>query len=151
MEAALIIDDRNALAVFASNFLHELQTHEAEATVVALHGDLGAGKTAFVQEIGQVLGIQEVITSPTFTIMRQYDVDSERFDSLIHIDAYRLESEAELGPLKIVHLFAQPRTLICIEWAERLSSVLPIQTVHLSLSINKDQSRTATIGQNGRA
>ena len=150
MESTQIIKNIDELADFAKVFLSELQVNQVQATVVALHGDLGAGKTAFVQEIGKVLGVQETITSPTFTIMRQYDVESEKFDSLVHIDAYRLESENEIGPLKIAELLTKPRTLICIEWAERLISILEEQTIHLSLTINEDESRTVKIGQNSR-
>ena len=151
MESAQIIKNIDELADFAKVFLSELQANQAQATVIALHGDLGAGKTAFVQEIGKILGVPETITSPTFTIMRQYDVESEKFDSLVHIDAYRLESENEIGPLKIAELLTKPRTLICIEWAERLISILEEQTIHLSFTINEDESRTVKIGQNSRA
>ncbi len=149
METARTITDLESLASFAKEVLENISSSESEATVVALHGDLGAGKTALVQQFGNVLGIQEPITSPTFTIMKQYDVTDAVFDSLVHIDAYRLESEIELGPLKIVELFKQPNTLICIEWAERLGSTLPQNTVHIALSINDDHSRTAniTLGQ----
>ena len=150
MESAQIIKNIDELADFAKVFLSELQANQAQATVIALHGDLGAGKTAFVQEIGKILGVPETITSPTFTIMRQYDVESEKFDSLVHIDAYRLESPNEIGPLKIAELLTKPRTLICIEWAERLISILEEQTIHLSLTINEDDSRTVKIGQNSR-
>ncbi len=150
MERAETIKNIEELANFANVFLNELQANETQSTIVALHGDLGAGKTAFVQEIGKILGVQETITSPTFTIMRQYDVGSEKFDSLVHIDAYRLESENEIGPLKIAELLTKPRTLICIEWAERLGSVLGEQTIHLAFTINEDESRTVKIGQNGR-
>jgi tRNA threonylcarbamoyladenosine biosynthesis protein TsaE len=151
MERTYVIKNIDELANFAKTFLGEIQVRESQATVVALHGDLGAGKTAFVQEIGKVLGVQEAITSPTFTIMRQYDVESENFDSLAHIDAYRLESPSEIGPLKIAELLTKPRILICIEWAERLASVLEEQTIHLAIAINEDESRTIKIGQNSRA
>ena len=151
MESAETIKNIEELAKFAKTFLGELQVNETRATVVALHGDLGAGKTAFVKEIGKIFGVQEAITSPTFTIMRQYDTESENFDSLVHIDAYRLESENEIGPLKIAEFITKSRTLICIEWAERLAPILEEQTVHLSFTINEDESRTIKIGQNSRA
>ncbi len=151
MKSVETIKNIEELEEFAKVFLNELQVNETQATIVALHGDLGAGKTAFVQEIGKILGIQETITSPTFTIMRQYDVESEKFDSLVHIDAYRLESENEIGPLKIAEMLTKPRTLICIEWAERLVSILEEQTTYLSFTINEDESRTVKIGQNSRS
>jgi tRNA threonylcarbamoyladenosine biosynthesis protein TsaE len=117
--------------------LHELLPQlpaGEQATVLALHGDLGAGKTTFVQTLARQLGVQEVVTSPTFVLMKQYET-SEQFKQLIHIDAYRLEEPAELERLGLPELLALPNTLICIEWAERVAELLPAATTHLSLTL----------------
>lgn len=94
------------------------------ATLVTLSGDLGAGKTTLVQTLGQILGVTETITSPTFVVMKQYPITHEQFDTLVHIDAYRFETEAEAGPLNLAALFTTPRTLICLEWPERLPTLV---------------------------
>ena len=66
--------------------------NKSGASILALYGDLGAGKTTFTQTLGEILGIKEDITSPTFVIMKRYQTANESFRSLIHIDAYRLNS-----------------------------------------------------------
>ncbi len=113
-----------------------------KAVVLALHGDLGAGKTTFVQELGRQLGITESITSPTFTIMKQYELESAPFVTLIHIDAYRIKDTSEMAPLHFSSILSAPETLVCIEWAEHVSSLLPVETIHLHF--------TSTLGKEGR-
>ena len=116
------------------------------ATVVALHGDLGAGKTTFVQTIARTLGITETVTSPTFVVMKQYETEHADFTTLVHIDAYRIETGDEMRPLGFTQLLAEPHTLICIEWAERIENLLPDTTVHITLELNADGTRTFTYG-----
>ena len=96
-----------------------------KATVVALQGELGSGKTAFAKALGKMMGIDEHIVSPTFVIMKSYEIDWKGFKKLIHIDAYRLESESELLSLGWNKLVANPEHLILIEWPERVESILP--------------------------
>lgn len=95
------------------------------ATVIALQGDLGAGKTYFVQNFGKILGVREHITSPTFVIMNIYKVDWQGFKKLIHIDAYRLEKEEELLNLGWNELIADGANIIFIEWPERVENLIP--------------------------
>ncbi|HMA79220.1 MAG TPA: tRNA (adenosine(37)-N6)-threonylcarbamoyltransferase complex ATPase subunit type 1 TsaE [Candidatus Paceibacterota bacterium] len=108
------------------------------ATVLALHGDLGAGKTTFVQALAHALGVGEPVTSPTFVIRKDYTL-SGAWDLLVHIDAYRLDEPTELERLGFSELLSLPRTLICIEWAERVADILPPTTNHLSFTILSDQ------------
>jgi len=104
------------------------------AVVVALHGDLGAGKTTFVQHVAKSYSVCEIVTSPTFVVMKQYELEDQAFDQLIHIDAYRLDSDVELSVLGFAELLATPRTLICVEWAEKVSNLLPADAIHLSFT-----------------
>lgn len=115
------------------------------ATVIALHGDLGAGKTTFVQTLGKALGVSEHITSPTFTIMKGYETTDADFDHLIHMDAYRLEDISELAPLRFSEILATPKTLFCIEWAERIKDALPSRVINLWLSTVDENTRSAHI------
>ena len=104
-----------------------------KATVVGLQGELGAGKTHFVKALGQMMGIEDHIISPTFVIMKMYDINPStssgqawhRFRKLIHIDAYRLESESELLNLGWEKLVEDPLNLILIEWPERVEGLIP--------------------------
>lgn len=115
------------------------------ATVLALSGDLGAGKTTLVQSIARTLGVTGTVTSPTFVVMKQYETINSTFAELIHIDAYRIESIDELRPLGFATLLAQPNTLICIEWAERIAAALPAAVVAATLTLLPGGERTITI------
>ena len=88
-------------------------------TFVALHGDLGAGKTVLVRGIASALGIREV-TSPTFTIVQEYDTTPR----LLHFDAYRLSDEDELYAIGFDDYLRQDAILI-MEWAELVSNAVP--------------------------
>ena len=130
------ITDVTELAPVVDEVLVKLQCQDGGvATVLALHGDLGAGKTTFTQTVAKTLGVQETVTSPTFVIMKGYETTSERFEQLVHIDAYRIEEEDEMRPLHFKELLGQPNTLICIEWAEKITNLLPDTTQHLTFSI----------------
>lgn len=96
-----------------------------ESCVVALQGDLGAGKTAFAQEVGKILGVEENMHSPTFVIEKIYAIDWKGFTKLIHVDAYRLEKESELLHLGWQELVKEPENLVLIEWPENVSGIIP--------------------------
>jgi tRNA threonylcarbamoyladenosine biosynthesis protein TsaE len=103
------------------------------AVVIGLGGDLGAGKTTFVQQLAEILGVTEIVTSPTFVLMKSYETTDSVFQNLVHIDAYRIEDDSEMGPLDFATRITKPNTLICIEWAERISTFLPPRTIKLDL------------------
>lgn len=114
-------------------------------SVIALHGDLGAGKTTLVQELGRQLGISEQITSPTFVIMKLYPTTHEVISELVHMDAYRIETEDELRPLRFEEVLAAPNTLVCIEWAENIKNSLPTNTLHVTLVVADETNRTVQV------
>lgn len=104
-----------------------------KAVIMALSGDLGAGKTTFTQFLASILGVEEAITSPTFVIQKSYQTKHtvspqalhRVFHRLIHIDAYRLEKSEELLKLGFASLLGDPQNLIVIEWPERVEDILP--------------------------
>lgn len=104
-------------------------------SVIALHGDLGAGKTTFVRGLARTWGISEAVTSPTFNLYTIYKGERQ----LIHLDAYRLESGSDLDALMIED-FLQSPWCFAVEWPERIPDALPEDALHLELSINEDQS-----------
>ncbi len=143
----LEITDEKELSLLASKLLEILAEKKPEesAAVLALHGDLGAGKTSFVKALALVLGITEVVTSPTFVIMKLYQAEeTEVFAKLAHIDAYRIEDIDEMRVLRFEEVLAEKDTIICIEWAEKIKELLPAHTVHMNIEIN-DESRVITI------
>lgn len=113
--------------------------------VITLKGDLGAGKTAFTKKLGEFLGIEEVITSPTFNIMRIYEVADNEFTSLVHIDAYRIENLSEAGPLKLESFIGMSDTIVCIEWPEMIADLIPEKSINLSISIEDNEERHVTV------
>ena len=107
----------------------ELRPLPKGAAVVALVGELGAGKTTFVQGFAQALGVKERVLSPTFVLMKIYPLTRRRFRHLVHIDCYRLGSPADLLRLGFGELLKDRDLLILIEWADRIEKVLPAHAV----------------------
>ena len=112
------------------------------AVVVALEGDLGAGKTTLTQEIARVLFIKERVISPTFIIMKKYEAIDEKFKYLIHIDAYRLEKSEELFKLGFQKLLEDKDNLIIIEWPENVPDCIPKNAIKIKLSHEIDNSHS---------
>ncbi len=112
--------------------------------VVVLSGDLGAGKTTFVQALARQLGVKETVQSPTFTIMKRYETVDGDFTTLIHMDAYRIEELSELGPLGLPAAFTTPGAIFCIEWGERIATVLPKKTITMAINHEQDDVRIVT-------
>lgn len=142
------------LETYAKGVLESLSglPHEG-AVVLALAGDLGAGKTAFVKAVAKELGITEHITSPTFVIMKMYDLLVEGnkatrqqfgFKTLVHIDAYRLESAHELEVLGWKELCADPDALIAIEWPEKVPGAIPQNAHHFVFEHIDETTRKIT-------
>ncbi len=125
--------------------LKEYPNHDKRAQCLILSGDLGAGKTTFTQNLADSLGVKEVVQSPTFTIMKFYQTLDPVFTSLIHMDAYRIEDKSELFPLGFFELLNKPKTLICVEWGERIIDSLPKDTIILSINHQQSDIRLVTI------
>ena len=115
-------------ARIASFLLERVKINPAGATILGLQGELGAGKTTLVQAMAKQLGVKDTVVSPTFVIAKYYQTIDTRFGTLVHIDAYRIESPDELGPLNFDVLLSTPNTLIIIEWPERIRGALPSHT-----------------------
>ena len=92
------------------------------AALIGLSGHLGAGKTAFVKAVAKELGIQEEITSPTFVIMKLYEIKLKAvpWKKLVHIDAYRLERAEDLEALRFEEIIADKNNLVIVEWPEQV-------------------------------
>lgn len=112
----------NAVAVkFAKENLQSSSIRK-NALIVALSGDLGAGKTHFVKIVAKEFGFKKVISSPTFVIMKKYKLKDK---NLIHIDAYRLKNEKDILNLGFKELLDNSENIIFIEWAENVIKALP--------------------------
>lgn len=89
-----------------------------KATTLFLEGQLGAGKTTLTQEIGRLLEITKPLTSPTYTIMNEYEVKHPQFKKLIHMDLYRIETLWELQEYQLEEDLLDPHTMFIIEWSK---------------------------------
>lgn len=118
-------DTQKIAREWLSNLPGQTNKEQKEATLIGLSGHLGAGKTAFVKAVAKELGVKEEVTSPTFVIMKVYDVRHRTnladWERLVHIDAYRLEKPEEFDILKIDELMANPANLIMVEWPEQVA------------------------------
>lgn len=137
-----------------------LENNGKGALNIALNGELGAGKTTFVQGFVLGFGIKEEITSPTFLIMKKIELHKHKlqtirqladykpwpgrlqtnFKSLYHLDCYRLKNEKDLIDLDIKEIFANPENIVLIEWAEKIKKILPKETIKINFKyINKKE------------
>jgi len=127
---------------FAKNFLEKLEVNKKGATLVELRGNLGAGKTSFTQCIAKELGIKDDITSPTFVILKKYEISgNENFNFLVHVDAYRLSGPEELSVLGWDRFLGDEKNLIFVEWPGIVGDILPKNTTTVSFSVESEESR----------
>lgn len=89
-------------------------------TFLALFGELGSGKTTFMQGFANGLGVKERIISPTFILIRQHRIKSKNF---YHVDLYRVQKESEVGQLGLEEIFNDSKSIVAIEWAEKLKKI----------------------------
>ena len=115
------------------------------ALVLSLSGDLGAGKTTFLQGFAKGLGIKEKILSPTFILMKRFGVKSGIFKNFYHIDCYRLKDEEDLEALNFREMVENPENIIAIEWPERIKKVLPKEVISIVFKHFKDNKRNIKI------
>ncbi|HEV3244750.1 MAG TPA: tRNA (adenosine(37)-N6)-threonylcarbamoyltransferase complex ATPase subunit type 1 TsaE [Candidatus Paceibacterota bacterium] len=132
------------LQSLASDLARRTVPSNDAATGVTLSGALGAGKTTFAQAFAKALGVEEDVTSPTFVIERIYRLNGQRFDRLIHIDAYRLSGAHELEALGWRELAADPRNLILVEWPEKVTELIPEEAIRVRFDI-AGEKRTISI------
>jgi tRNA threonylcarbamoyladenosine biosynthesis protein TsaE len=110
------------------------------AATLALHGDLGVGKTTFVQGLAHGLGVTGAVTSPTFNV---FTLHRGRVN-LLHLDAYRLESAREVEDL-LLEDFMDPPWCLAVEWPEKVTGWLPAGALHLDLGIKAAQAHVVRL------
>src|SRR3989344_945690 len=113
-----------------------------KGVVIALEGELGAGKTVFVKGFAKALGIKSKIKSPTFVLMKKYPISSKNF--LYHLDCYRVGDEKDLKIPELKEIFQESHNIVLIEWAERIKKIIPKKhiTVHIDHVSEKERKIT---------
>jgi len=121
-----------------------------KATVIALSGDLGAGKTTFAQGFIKALGVKHHITSPTFVIFRKYHLsqkslpgqmkgESQKFLNVFHFDLYRIHDPKEILALGFKKIINNPQNIVLIEWPERIKKILPKNTIWINFEHGRNE------------
>ncbi|MEK7551052.1 MAG: tRNA (adenosine(37)-N6)-threonylcarbamoyltransferase complex ATPase subunit type 1 TsaE [Patescibacteria group bacterium] len=120
---------------FASNFAKNLKAGD----ILCLYGDLGSGKTSFVQGLAKGLGIEGRIISPTFIIARQYEMGNLNF---YHIDLYRTQTMHDLYSIGLDEILENKNNIVAIEWSEKLLELLPKKRIDLKFEyIDQDKRK----------
>ena len=137
-DITLQIDDLNQLESFCVFFLSLLTSTD----VVALDGELGAGKTTTVQNLCRLNGVTEAVNSPTFSIAHQY---TGKTMDIIHVDAYRIDNEADPKLITLDEAIVAGKALILVEWANKLPSFNACWTWSLEIKRGVDDDKREII------
>ena len=139
------INDLNSIHEAARQFVDLI----GDRRVFAFYGQMGAGKTTFIKAICEVLGVEDVITSPTFAIINEYSLTSHLLPltTIYHFDFYRIKKLEEVYDMGYEDYFYSG-ALCFIEWPELIEEVLPSDAVKVTITQNPDASRTLTLASN---
>jgi tRNA threonylcarbamoyladenosine biosynthesis protein TsaE len=138
VEKVYITESAEETKEIAQEFAKELKNGD----FIAFYGDLGSGKTTFIQGIAKELGIERRIISPTFIIIRTYVLKSGKF---YHIDLYRTENEADLIGLGIEEILNDKNSIVALEWAEKMGGLLPEKRIEINCRYLDDKKREIKI------
>lgn len=121
----------------------KISTDLKPGSILALSGELGSGKTTFIQGLARGLGIKKRIVSPTFVFIRQYSVNHQTLvKKLYHVDLYRIDKAPDVRGLGLEEIFADPEAIVVIEWADRIKEILPKKRIDINFEyLTGDQRR----------
>jgi len=116
-----------------------------KAQILALRGELGGGKTTFLQGFAMGLGIKQKILSPTFVILKKFKIKHPSFKFFYHIDCYRIKKPKEILDLGFKKIIADPKNIIAVEWSDRIKKLLPPNTIFISFEFYNKNKRKIKI------
>lgn len=112
--------------------------------VICLTGELGAGKTTFVNGLINYFKPNSRVLSPTFIIVRHYRIENDKIKNIYHIDLYRMDDIASIRDLGILELFNKPDTVVAIEWPEKMERLLPKGKIEIDFEVLDENQRKIT-------
>lgn len=115
------------------------------AIILGLSGNLGAGKTTFLQGFAKGLKIKEKILSPTFVIQKRFLLKNKKFGNFYHIDCYRLKSSKDILDLDFKKTIGDPENIVAIEWPEKIKKILPQNITAINFKFIDEKIRNVII------
>ena len=132
------INSVDEVSVSAETFLNAI----GDKNIIAFSAEMGAGKTTFIQAVLNILGIEDIVPSPTYSIVNVYD--SEKYGRIYHFDFYRINDIYEAMDIGVEEMLYS-NDLCFIEWPEKIKDLLPDNVIWSYIRINEDTTRTLTI------
>ena len=120
----------------------------SSSTVLGLEGDLGGGKTTFLQGFAKGLGVKEKILSPTFVILKRFQFNNlaiKQFNNFYHIDCYRISNAKEVLGLGFKKIISDPKNIVAVEWSERIKKILPKSAIIIKFNFVDKNKREIVI------
>ena len=117
----------------------ELMQAAGSLSVFVFHGDMGSGKTTFIKVIGKLLGVEDSMSSPTFSIVNEYEATESK--TIFHFDFYRIKNETEAYDIGVEEYFDSGHYCF-VEWPEKIPTLLPTQYVEIFIKIEDNTHRT---------
>ena len=133
------LQTKNIAKTLAEIVLGERQRRGA--TVIALVGELGSGKTTFAQGFAKGLGIKARILSPTFILLKEFAIQHSFFRVFYHIDCYRLKDEKDLEVVGIREIMLNPENIVAIEWPEKIKKIMPKNATLIKFKHSEENKR----------
>jgi len=118
---------------------------QEEAVVFGLSGELGGGKTTFLQGFAKALRIKEKVLSPTFILMNRFEIPKPGFSNFFHIDCYRIDKEEEIEKLGFEEIVSNEENIVAVEWADKIPSLLPEDAIKIEFNIADKNTREIVI------
>ena len=115
------------------------------AQVLGLEGDLGGGKTTFLQGFAKGLGVRAKILSPTFVILKKFKINHKRFKFFYHIDCYRIKKAKEISEIGFKKIADDSKNIIAVEWADKIRKILPKNKIILKFKFKDKSTREIQI------
>ena len=113
-------------------------------TVIALYGDLGAGKTVFSRAFAKAIGVTETVSSPTYTIIQEYPLKDGGY--FYHMDLYRIKNSRDALAFAVDEYLNDSESYALLEWPERIADILPPDTLVINIRHQSDTEREITVG-----
>ena len=131
----LKINNLDEIEQIAKEFISQID----ENKIFAFYGEMGVGKTTFIKQLCYSLGVNQEVTSPTFSLVNEYETDNS--DIIYHFDFYRIEKPEEALDFGLYE-YLDSGNICLLEWPEMIENLLPEETIKIEISLNDDQSRT---------